>query len=130
MTESTIPRSPSGSDGRRSPFAKRGSLRRIDQTAASGLKAFATPQLAGPGFYIGTSPGGWRRCSREATHAIRDRSSSSWAPRSRTALLVSRTFSILIGHRARDSDFSSAIHEGKSRSVGDLAARATMQKPT
>ena len=37
-----------------------------------GLKAFATPQLAGPGFYIGTGPGGWRRCSREATHAIRD----------------------------------------------------------
>jgi hypothetical protein len=35
-------------------------------------------------------------------------------------LLQPRTFSILIGRRAPDSDFSCAIHEGKSRSFGDV----------
>ena len=36
----------------------------------------------------------------------------------------SRTTGILIGRWASDSDFSSGIYEGKSRSVGDLAPRA------
>jgi hypothetical protein len=41
----------------------------------------------------------------------------------------SRTTGILIGPRASDSDFSSGIREGKSRSVGDLAARVTDRQP-
>ena len=39
----------------------------------------------------------------------------------------SRTTGILIARWAPDSDFSSGMREGKSRSLGGLAARATMQ---
>ena len=40
-------------------------------------------------------------------------------------MLASRTTGILIGRWVPDSDFSSGIHEGNSRSVGDVAARRT-----
>jgi hypothetical protein len=44
-----------------------------------------------------------------------------------SSLLDSRTTGILISRWAPDSDFSSGIHEGNSRSVADLAAQATKQ---